>query len=218
MLFVLMLSLFACGGAAEGPVGPEGPRGPQGEPGPQGAPGVEGPEGPAGPQGVQGEAGPEGPEGPPGLDGAEGPPGPVGPAAYRWVDAEGTVAAETPDLTWFDARGLQWTLNPATGRLHEPQLVTTYHLGTNCAGDAWVDGNVVPLTPFRVVGVSALLVRPFDLEAVPMLFHGTRNPSGSCLGDSNGFTREVLPLFDMVPSPAVVRPEVAFVGPLHRVR
>ncbi len=77
----LVLTVFVCLVACQGPVGPTGiqgnpgPQGGQGIAGPPGATGLTGPEGSTGPIGPQGESGPEGPQG---ETGSQGEPGPAG--------------------------------------------------------------------------------------------------------------------------------------------
>jgi hypothetical protein len=79
-VFMLAMSLSACG------------QGEQGPPGPQGAKGDQGPPGPPGPQGERGLPGPAGPPGPAGAGGGEGPAGPAGPAG-----PPGRAAADSLD-------------------------------------------------------------------------------------------------------------------------
>lgn len=115
MRCVALALLCACGGTA----GPEGPPGPQG---------------PAGPQGEQG---PAGPEGPPGADGIGASVGEVAP--LRWVDSAGTIITGSTSLKWADANGVVWDLDPMTGLVNEPELISMFTVvayeSTDCTGE-----------------------------------------------------------------------------------
>lgn len=136
----------ACNGS-DGAAGATGPQGPQGPIGSQGAQGPEGAPGPQGPEGARGVAGPIGPTGPQGV------PGEAGHGAY-WVDQNGKfVGVSTtlfPYITWSDAKGVLWGLNPeqvAVG-MWSPTAGGIYKSGTieyfetaDCSGTAYVLAN-----------------------------------------------------------------------------
>src|SRR5205823_1644134 len=121
-----------------------------------------------------GSSGASGDGGTSGLGGQLGPAGPRGEAGRGQIlfrDASGNLASRAEPVH-VDARGLVWTLDPATAKASGIFVERVYYPSKGCAGPAYVGlpnpdalGLIEPRVPFLLTDEQTYRVRPDDLSS-----------------------------------------------------
>lgn len=151
------------------------------------------------------------------------PSTPPASASYHWVDATGAAATDGPELVYFDAEGLMWSLSAETGEAIGQDDVTVYFSGPDCSGDNLVTGTRARV-PFRPEGDETYYVRGDSQQAVPthppsvaVWTYGYPYP-GCTAPPDDGAEYWVIKLEEAYRRPELVPPTTGLAGPLHPER
>jgi hypothetical protein len=183
--------------------------------------------------GKDGADGANGTAGVDGVDGVDGDAGPAGAGAFNYYDADGDLVPEVrgpvttvgvgttspPRLTFVDANGLVWSLNPNSGAIGVATALTpmvSRYLTTDCTGAGYLPNALPARVTFNIVDDEATIrFVPDDATFSEQTFNSIQFASNCADISSSPETAYAVPLTLTVPGVAPTPPTFGYTLPLH---